>query len=145
MWIFRPSKYDRDQELFPIICVVGSLYQNSWTFKIIAKRNAMQIPGDILIKITLNINLRHADVLIKHRWCVWGLNLGRQDGRCSRIHWAMVVPLNCTGLKNSNWLKIFEQKSFIVKFVLYCHVKRTKINKKRPGYSKIRANLQRYR
>ena len=28
----------------------------------------------------------------KHRWCAWDSNLGRQDGRRERIHWAMAAP-----------------------------------------------------
>ena len=28
----------------------------------------------------------------KHRWHAWDSNLGRQDGRCRRFHWAMAAP-----------------------------------------------------
>ena len=28
----------------------------------------------------------------KCRWCVWDLNLGQQDCRCRRIHWATAAP-----------------------------------------------------
>ena len=28
----------------------------------------------------------------KHRWCAWDSNLGRQDGRRKRIHWATTAP-----------------------------------------------------
>ena len=31
----------------------------------------------------------------KHRWCAWDSNLGKQDGRCKRIHWAMAAPSCC--------------------------------------------------
>ena len=30
---------------------------------------------------------------LKLSWCAWGSNLGRQDGRCRRIHWAMAAAL----------------------------------------------------
>ena len=29
----------------------------------------------------------------KRRWCAWDSNLGRQDGRRRRIHWAIAAPL----------------------------------------------------
>ena len=39
-------------------------------------------------------------------WCAWDLNLGRHDGRCRRIHWAMAAPLI---LNTFITLMLFEQ------------------------------------
>ena len=37
--------------------------------------------------------LHHSKNLLKHTWCAWDSNPGRQNGRLRRIQWAIAAPL----------------------------------------------------
>ena len=55
----------------------------------------------IIIQVT-NIQFELCK-LKKHRWCAWDSNPGQTDGRCRRIHWAMVAPPICYPMKVHFW------------------------------------------
>ena len=71
----------------------------------------------------------------KHRWCAWDSNPGPQDGRCRRIHWAVVATptahsLYCESSSiryMSTWMirgTAFRAVDWILdcnRLILYCH------------------------
>ena len=70
------------------------------------KNGVIQASISVYFRLFNMSQLKFKIKLIKHRWCTWDSNPGRQDGRCRLIHWATAAPLSITNLSRKvlHWI-----------------------------------------